>query len=286
MNENSISEKINRATEKLQAAGIDTPRLDAEVLLAHVLNCRRLSLYVNSAEELSPEKIGRYEALIEKRAEHLPVAYLTGVKEFMGMKFAVTPEILIPRPETEILAQGVIERLLLEFGETLTLADIGTGSGAVAISILKFIENMTAEDVDISGEAIAIAKFNAKKLGVTDRINFTVGDLFAPLEGMTFNVIVSNPPYIPTGDLANLQEEVKNEPQIALNGGEDGLDFYRRIITDAPDFLKPGGFLAVEVGINQADEVKKLIEEDGRLGEVEFWKDLANINRVVAARLQ
>ena len=286
MNENSISEKINRATEKLQAAGIDTPRLDAEVLLAHVLNCRRLSLYVNSAEELSPEKIGRYEALIEKRAEHLPVAYLTGVKEFMGMKFAVTPEILIPRPETEILAQGVIERLLLEFGETLTLADIGTGSGAVAISILKFIENMTAEAVDISGEAIAIAKFNAKKLGVTDRINFTVGDLFAPLEGMTFNVIVSNPPYIPTGDLANLQEEVKNEPQIALNGGEDGLDFYRRIITDAPDFLKPGGFLAVEVGINQADEVKKLIEEDGRLGEVEFWKDLANINRVVAARLQ
>ncbi len=286
MNENSISGKINRATEKLQAAGIDTPRLDAEVLLAHVLNCRRLSLYVNSAEELSPEKIGRYEALIEKRAEHLPVAYLTGVKEFMGMKFAVTPEILIPRPETEILAQGVIERLLLEFGETLTLADIGTGSGAVAISILKFIENMTAEAVDISGEAIAIAKFNAKKLGVTDRINFTVGDLFAPLEGMTFNVIVSNPPYIPTGDLANLQEEVKNEPQIALNGGEDGLDFYRRIITDAPDFLKPGGFLAVEVGINQADEVKKLIEEDGRLGEVEFWKDLANINRVVAARLQ
>ena len=114
MNENSISEKINRATEKLQAAGIDTPRLDAEVLLAHVLNCRRLSLYVNSAEELSPEKIGRYEALIEKRAEHLPVAYLTGVKEFMGMKFAVTPEILIPRPDTEILAQGIIERLLLD----------------------------------------------------------------------------------------------------------------------------------------------------------------------------
>ncbi len=284
MSGNSIAEKLNETTEKFKSAGIDTPRLDAEVLLAHILNCRRLSLYVHSNEDLTPEKIDRYDALVEKRLERIPVAYLTGYKEFMGMKFAVTPEILIPRPDTEILAQGIIERLLLEFGEEMTLADLGTGSGAICISILKFIDNISAEAVDISNDAIAIAKFNAKKFGLTDRINFHAGDLFAPLEGKTFNVIVSNPPYIPSGEFENLQPEVKNEPKLALDGGADGLDFYRRIITDAPDFLKDGGTLAVEVGINQADAVKKLVEEDGRLGEVEFWKDLANIDRVVAAK--
>ena len=283
MNENTIAEKLNSATSKLFEAGIDTARLDAEVLLSYVLNCRRLALYVNVKKALTDEQISRYDALIARRLEHIPVAYLIGYKEFMGMKFAVTPEVLIPRPDTEILVQGVIERLL-NFKGDFRLADICTGSGAIGISILKFIEHITAEAVDISKDAISMAKFNAKKFNVDNRINFHVGNLFEPLAGQKFNVIVSNPPYIPTGDFQTLQAEVKNEPKVALDGGADGLDFYGKIFSQAADFLFDEGFVAVEVGGNDsAAAVQKIIEETGNFGEIQIWKDLANINRVVVA---
>ena len=281
MKDDTIAQVLNDTTTKFSDAGIDTARLDAEVLLAHVLNCRRLSLYVNVKNELTEEQLKKYNSLVAGRLENIPVAYLTGYKEFMGLKFAVTPEVLIPRPETEILAQGVIEHLINFEGE-FTLADLCCGSGAIGISVLKFLEHITVDAVDISPDAIAISKFNAKKFNVEDRINFYKGDLFEPLAGKKYNVIVSNPPYIPTEDLKNLQAEVKKEPKIALDGGEDGLIFYKQIIKDAPNFLADGGFLAMEVGINEAEPVKKMIEESGIFGTIQFWQDLASIDRVVA----
>lgn len=273
-----LYEVLKSATKKLDAAGVESARLDAEVLLAHVLNCRRLYLYVEAEKILSPAQVERYEKIISQRAEKIPVAYLTGQREFMGLNFAVTPAVLIPRPDTEILAQCAIEKLSAV--ENPTFADLGTGSGALCVSILKYVKNSTAAAVDISEDAIDCAKFNAEKFGVDDRVNFHVDNLFEPLRGKKFHAIISNPPYIPTKDLSTLQAEVQREPQIALDGGVDGLNFYRRIAEDAPNFLFKGGFVAVEIGINQADAVKNLFQK--KFANVEIFHDLAGIERVVA----
>ena len=284
MKENSIANQLKLAADKLNAAGIDNARLDAEVLLAYVLNTRRLALYVHFHRILTAEQITRYHNLIKRRLERIPVAYLTGHKEFMGLNFAVTPDVLIPRPDTEVLAQGVIEHLHSFNRENLKLADLGVGSGAICVSILKFIDNVTADAVDISKKALEIAQFNAQKFNVDDRINFYVGNLFEPLEGKIFDVIVSNPPYVAEDDLKKLQPEIKfNEPKIAFDGGIDGLNFYRKIVTAAPNFLNDGGFLAMELGLNHAEPVKNLINENGNFKHIEIWKDLAGIERVIAA---
>ena len=282
MKETTISKQLNAATDKLRAAGIDSARLDAEVLLAYVLNTRRLALYVHVAKELTDEQIFRYNNLIQRRLDRVPVAYLTGHKEFMGLNFAVTPDVLIPRPDTEVLAQGVIEHLQ-EFHRDIKMADIGTGSGAICISILKFLDNITADAVDISPQALDIARFNAEKFNVTDRITFHEGNLFEPLAGKKFDVIISNPPYVSTGDFATIQPEVADEPRIALDGGADGLDFYRTIVTEAPKFLSDDGFLAVEIGADQAEAVTELMLAGKVFKYIQVWKDLGNIERVVAA---
>ncbi len=274
-----INEILQRATIKLEAAGIESARLDAEVLLAHILNCKRLYLYVDAVKNLNPAQVSRFENLIEQRIKKIPVAYLTGQREFMGLNFVVTPAVLIPRPDTEILAQVAIEKLSAV--KNSTFADIGTGSGAICVSILKYLKNATASTVDISKDAIDCATFNAEKFGVDDRITFHVGNLFEPLRGKIFHAVISNPPYIPTSDLSKLQDEVQREPQIALDGGVDGLDFYRKIADDAPKFLYSGGFLAVEIGINQADAVKNLFAKN--FVDIEIVRDLAGIERVVTA---
>ena len=280
--ENTISEQLKIATEKIQNAGIENARLDAEVLLAYVLNVRRLSLYVNLDKKLTGEQITRYHNLLKRRIERIPVAYLTGHKEFMGLNFAVTPDVLIPRPDTEVLAQGVIEHLQ-GFDINLKIADLGVGSGAICVSILKFVDNVTAAAVDISKKALEIAQFNAAKFNVEDKITFYEGDLFEPLEGQIFNVIVSNPPYVSDDDFKNLQSEVKGEPRIALDGGKDGLKFYRKIVSDAPKFLTDDGFLAMELGFNHSEPVRHMIEDSGKFKHVQIWKDLAGIERVIAA---
>ncbi|MBQ6975993.1 MAG: peptide chain release factor N(5)-glutamine methyltransferase [Selenomonadaceae bacterium] len=272
-----INELLRKATAKLDAAGIESARLDAEVLLAHVLNCRRLYLYVDADKNVSHEQINRYKNLIERRIEKIPVAYLTGQREFFGLNFAVTPEVLIPRPDTEILVEIAIEKLS-KIDKPIFL-DIGTGSGAICISILKQLKTARAVTVDISADAVNCAKFNAEKFGVDDRINFFIGNLFEPLRGQKFHAIISNPPYIPNAEIKNLQAEVQREPEIALDGGVDGLDFYRRIVDDAPNFLFDGGFLAVEIGINQAADVKKFFQKN--FTDVEIIRDLANIERVI-----
>ena len=277
----SVAEVLKSATAQLEAGGIENPRLDAEILLAYVLKWRRLNLYVDAEKILPLESILRFNDLITQRLKKFPVAYLTGAKDFMGLTFAVNEKVLIPRPDTEILTEFVGEFLRTRGGGNFL--DLGTGSGAICISILKFVKSARATTVDISEAALEVAKFNAKKFHVDDRIEFFCGDLFTPLEGKIFDAIVSNPPYIPTNELETLQAEVKKEPLLALDGGADGLNFYRRIIFDAPRFLTDGGLLAVEVGFNQAAAVKNLFERE-KFFDVEIFKDLSGIERVVAGK--
>ena len=278
----TIKKILIQATLRLEENKIDTPRLDAEILLAYVLNCRRLTLYTDAEKILTDEQISRFEKLIERRIKKIPVAYLIGTKEFFGLNFVVNENVLIPRPDTEILTQCAIEFLQTFDGEKNFL-DIGTGSGAICISILKFCKNSFAAATDISKKSLEVAKFNAKKFNVDDRVNFFCGNLFDPIGEKKFAAIISNPPYIPTAEIKNLQDEVKNEPLRALDGGEDGLNFYREIISKSPKFLLNGGLLAVEIGINQAAAVKKIFAENN-FCDIEILKDLAGLERVICAR--
>jgi len=267
--------------------GLESPRLDAEVLLSHVLKKQRIYLYVHFDEPLQPEELAAYREMVKKRVMHVPVAYILGEREFMGLTFKVTPDTLIPRPDTEILVQAAIDRLKAmpaSDDTALHIADIGTGTGAICLSVLHYLPQVTAETVDISPAARAVAEENAEQLGLADRITFHTGDLLAPLAGRTFAAILSNPPYIPEADIGTLAPEVRTkEPHTALSGGADGLDFYRRLAAEAPQMLAPNSFLAFEVGIHQAQDVAALAKANPLIGKIEILPDYAGIDRVVVA---
>lgn len=279
----TIQAVLRRAEDFLTANSIDDARLDAEVLLAYVLKMRRLYLYVHLDLELDDDDINAYKNLIRRRVSHVPVAQLIGVKEFMGLEFDVTPDVLVPRPETELLVQTAV-KLLERRQKPSTIADIGTGSGAIAVSILHCLDHINAAAVDISPAAIAVARANAVKFDVDDRINFCVGNLLEPLSGKKFDAIISNPPYIPTAVIDELQPEVaRHEPRIALDGGSDGLDCYKKIIGGAAQLLNDNGFIALEIGIDQAHAVKNLLDDTGQFGAVDIVRDLSGIERIVLA---
>ena len=261
--------------------GIESPRLDAEVLLAHVLEKQRIYLYVHFDEPLQPGELAAYREMIKKRVLRVPVAQILGEKEFMGLTFKVTADTLVPRPDTEILVQAAVDRLRAMAGEEpLRFADIGTGSGAICLSVLHYLAGTVADTVDISPAARAVAEENAASLGLADRITFHTGDLLQPLSGISFAAILSNPPYIPEADIVKLAPEVRlKEPHTALSGGQDGLDFYRRLANEAPAMLVPGGFTAFEVGIHQAGDVAALLNP--LIGRTEILPDYAGIDRVV-----
>jgi len=263
--------------------GIESPRLDAEVLLAHVLEKQRIYLYVHFDEPLQPGELAAYREMIKKRVLRVPVAQILGEKEFMGLTFKVTADTLVPRPDTEILVQAAVDRLKAMAGEEpLRFADIGTGSGAICLSVLHYLSDTVADTVDISPAARAIAEENAASLGLADRVTFHTGDLLQPLSGISFAAILSNPPYIPEADIAKLAPEVRlKEPHTALSGGQDGLDFYRRLANEAPAMLVPGGFTAFEVGVHQAGDVADLLKANPLIDRTEILPDYAGIDRVV-----
>lgn len=263
--------------------GIESPRLDAEVLLAHVLEKQRIYLYVHFDEPLQPGELAAYREMIKKRVLRVPVAQILGEKEFMGLTFKVTADTLVPRPDTEILVQAAVDRLRAMAGEEpLRFADIGTGSGAICLSVLHYLEGTVVDTVDISPAARAVAEENAASLGLADRVTFHTGDLLQPLSGISFAAILSNPPYIPEADIATLAPEVRlKEPHTALSGGQDGLDFYRRLAEEAPAMLVPGGFTAFEVGIHQAGDVADLLKANPLIDRTEILPDYAGIDRVV-----
>ena len=273
----TIGKILNWTKQYFEEKGVDTPRLDAEVLLSHILKCDRIHLYVNFDRPLVEEELAAYRQMVKARVQRMPVAYILGEKEFMGHTFRVTPDVLIPRPDTEILVEEAI-RLLAE-KECPRIVDIGTGSGAILLSVLKGTEGSTGVAVDLSPKALAVAKSNGDRLGLAERADFCLGDLYAPVDGV-FDAILSNPPYIPVRDMVSLAPEVKQEPEMALVGGVDGLDFYRRLIEDAPRYLKEGGIVLFEVGIYQAQDVAELGKVRGFRTQ-RILPDYAGIDRVV-----
>jgi release factor glutamine methyltransferase len=265
----------------LRKKQVESPRLESQILLAHALGCTKIDLYVRHEEEPPEDRRTAFREMIRKRAEGMPVAYLVGHREFYSLSFDVTPAVLIPRPETETL---VLEALrLLKPLDAPRVLDLGTGSGCIAVSLAKQHKAARVTAVDISPAALAVAAGNAAKHGVADRIGFLEGDLFAPVAGQTFDVIVSNPPYIAHAEFPTLDPGVRDyEPRPALDGGPDGLDVYRRLAAAAAGFLAPGGTILVEVGATQAPAVRELLA--AKLEPGPTFKDAAGRPRVVTAR--
>lgn len=258
--------------------GAETPRLDAEVLLSHLLGEKRIYLYVHFDQPLTADELAKYKEMVKRRTAGEPVAYICGEKEFMGLTFKVTPAVLVPQPDTETLVEAAIERLRGK--NSPRIADICTGSGVIALALAHYLPETSSAATDISADALEIAKQNAEALNLSERVRFFEGDLLAPLAGETFDAIVSNPPYIPRADIEGLPREVRAEPRRALDGGADGLDFYRRLVGDSAALLNDGGFLAVECGDTQAGAIAEMAATGG-FGKTEIIRDLADKERVV-----
>ncbi len=271
-------------TSHLKKHGSDSPRLDAEILLAHTRHCSRIALYTNFDDELTDAHRQTMRELVQRRAKAEPVAYLVGHREFFSLDFEVNREVLIPRPDTETLVLKVIELLKPLSGPKLL--ELGTGSGCIAIALAKHLPTAVITAVDISSTALEVAGRNAKRHGVEQRIEFLEGDLWAalPADHDKFDAVVSNPPYICSDEIQTLDADVaKHEPHLALDGGSDGLTFYRRILADATKWLKPGGLLAVECSGEQAEPIQLLVESTKQFGPVQVTKDAAGKLRVVTA---
>lgn len=277
---------INWTREYFERRGVDQPRLTAEVLLAHVVGCKRLELYTRFDCPASPEQLAAFKALIQRVVEGEPLAYLVGHREFYSLDLLVTPDVLVPRPETELLAERAIEHLK-SLGRECRYWDACTGSGAVAAAVGKHAPQAAVLATDISEAALAVARQNFDRHGLGERAVTAVADLLdLPAEHKhlaPFDAVTVNPPYVSDADMEALPATVRHEPPLALRGGPDGLDAIRRILQQAPAVLTPGGLLAVEIGYDQADRVWELITAAKDYERPAFAKDLAGIQRVLLA---
>lgn len=281
----TIGKIINWTKQYFEARGIENPRLDAELLLCDVLKCERIRLYVDFDCPLSKEELSIFKGYVQRRGNQEPLAYILGEKAFMRNSFKVTPDTLIPRPETELLVESILKAVPLLFpnAECPKLLDIGTGSGAIIVSLLDYLPEAKGVGVDISVGALTVARENAERIGVLPRAGFVRSDLFSRVPGdKLFDVIVSNPPYIPTKVIPTLAQDVQKEPITALDGGEDGLELYRRIIAEAPAHLAETGLLALEIGIDESEAVMAMCRKAG-FKYVAVRKDYADIDRMVFA---
>lgn len=270
---------LNWTKGYLAEKGVENPRLEAEWMLCEALSLDRVGLYLNFDKPLSEGELASYRGMVGRRGKREPLQYILGSQEFMGLDFVVTPAVLIPRHDTEVLVEEGVKR----GADARSILDIGTGSGCVAIALARALPESVIASVDISEEALAVARDNAERHGVM--VEFCRGSLLEPFQGRCFDMIVSNPPYIPAAELATLQQEVRGfEPMTALDGGRDGLDFYRRIVESAPRHLHPGGWLLFEVGAGQAPEVLGLLRAGGFAGDCFTRTDPAGIERVVGGR--
>lgn len=279
----TIKKLLLWTTHYFQEHHLDSPRLDAELLLAHVLHKQRIYLYTDFDLIVEPSELSLYREYIKKRVSGVSTAAIIGEKEFMGLTFKVNEDVLIPRPDTETWLEKVIQYHRNEQG--LYVADLGTGSGAILLSFLYYCKEDTGVGVDISEKALALAEENGKNLKMDDRVTWRRGDYLTALEeGELFDGILTNPPYIPTGDIRGLAEEVRHEPMNALDGGADGLTFYRKLAEGAAEHLKDGGFLAAEFSIHQAADVVNLLKETGKFDSFEVITDYGGIERAVYCR--
>lgn len=264
--------------KRLLEAGIEEAALDARLLLEQICGTDRNTLLVHGDREISAQEQRAYEEAIERRSQRIPLQQITGSQEFMGLTYQVNEHVLVPRQDTEILVEEVLRELM----DGMKILDLCTGSGCILISLLHYSNGCEGVGIDISPDALAVARRNAAVLLGTDKnYSFWESDLFAQVEGR-FDVIVSNPPYICHGEIENLMPEVRDhEPMLALDGGEDGLDYYRRIVAESPAYLNGGGRLYLEIGCDQGDAVQKLLLEKG-FREINVVQDYAGLDRVVS----
>jgi len=265
--------------KELEKAGIVEAKLDARLLLERICETDHSDLFAHPDRELTEKELDGFMEFIARRAKREPVAYILGQWEFMGLTFDVSGDVLIPEQDSEFL----VEEALRHCEDGMNFLDLCTGSGCIALSILNFTNNTRAICTDISKEALLVASKNAEKLGLSERADFLETDLF-PKEVKKFDLIVSNPPYIASDVIGMLAPEVKDyEPRLALDGDSDGLSFYKRIVAMAPSYLYSSGYLIMEIGYDQAETVKKLLEENGSYHEIEVVKDFSGNDRVIKA---
>ena len=292
----TVGRLLKWTTDFLKERGADSPRLDAEVLLAAAKSCERIALYTAFDEVVSEEVRGKFRDLVKRRADGAPVAYLVGQREFYSLRLRVTPDVLIPRPETEFVVIAALDHLRVESSNAdipqsairnpqLRVADVGTGSGAIAVAIARHAPQCRVTAIDVSAGSLAIARENAAKHQVAERIDFAQGDLLSPLPAdRQFAVIASNPPYVSESEYAALSPQVKDhEPKQALLAGPTGTEVIERLIPQAAERLLPGGLLVLEVSPMIAGRVVELIAADGRFEPGAIVKDLAQQARVVKA---
>ncbi len=276
----TIRDTLRQAAARISEAGSDEAALEAEILLMHATGLDRARLYQRLGEGLLPEQAEAFAGFVDRRLAHEPVPYITGHKEFFELDFEVTRAALIPRPETEMLVELVL-LFAQERGESLTIADIGTGSGAIAVSLAHALPGSRVIATDTSRRALALARRNAERHAVANRIDFRRGDLLAPLDGQV-DVIVTNLPYVRTDEWHALPPELaEHEPRVAFDGGPDGLRLIRRLLRQAPSRLRPGGALFAEISDDQGEAVLALVEHAFPGASSESRKDLANLDRVL-----
>jgi release factor glutamine methyltransferase len=263
----------------LAEKGIENARLETEWMLCFALGMDRVGLYVNYDKPLGRDELVLFREMVARRAKHEPLQYILGNQEFMGLEFEVSPSVLVPRHDTETLVEEAVKRS----HDAKRVLDVGVGSGCIAVSLAKALPGAELFGVDISSEALEIAGKNARHNGVN--VTLLRGSMFEAVDGPAFDLIVSNPPYIPSSDIAGLQPEVRDfEPREALDGGADGLDFYRNMIPEAVRYLNCGGWLLFEVGINQAPQVMQLFGKEGCYENLFTARDAGGIDRVVGGK--
>ncbi|MCP4612298.1 MAG: peptide chain release factor N(5)-glutamine methyltransferase [Planctomycetes bacterium] len=285
----TIQKLLNWTTEYLTGKGIESPRLSAELLLSHTVELTRIELYTQFDRPVPPEQLDKLRDLVKRAGQNEPIAYLVGRTEFYSLQIDVTPDCMVPRPETELLAERAIEFLRERRTSTQYVCDLCTGSGCIAVAIANNFTDSRIIATDICGAALAVAAGNVRKHQLNDRITLLCGDLFDPvisgLDVNEFDLILSNPPYVSAAEYEKLDKNVKDyEPKKALFAGVNGLDVYSRIIEKAGQFLKPDGALMLEIGYAQGPAVKELLEQTGDFSEIKIEKDFHNNDRIVSAK--
>ena len=279
----TIKETIRKGMIILKTNNVTEPNIKARLIMQYVLNKPREYLVVYDKKELTLRQEVNYFKAIKKLCQGIPIQHITNRQEFMKMTFYVDENVLIPRQDTEILVEEVVK--IAKKINAKKILDLCTGSGAIAISLAKYIDKSNITAVDISSKALNVAKLNAKNNEVEDRITFVESDLFKNLKKEKYDIIVSNPPYIKKEVLKKLDKEVQKEPKLALDGGYDGLDFYRKIIKNADEYLKFNGYLCFEIGYDQKEDVENLLKEQEKYANITCKKDLCDNDRVVTAKL-
>ena len=281
----TIGRLLNWTTDFLREKKADSPRLDAEVLLAFARGCKRIELYTAFDEPASDDLRERFRALVRERAAGKPVAYLVGKREFYSLSFEVTPDVLIPRPETELVVVRALDLAKLAAGP-VEIADVGTGSGILAVTLAKHLPQARVTAIDVGAGRLAVAERNAHLHGVANQLTFIESDLLASLPAeQQFHLIVSNPPYVRSDELAALADDVRRyEPRVALDGGPEGTSVIERLLPQAVERLRSGGWLVMEIGVTTAAATESLIDATPGLVRKQIYKDLAGLPRVIVAQ--